>query len=104
MASGRPCHWCGEPLLLIARVPHAFTLADGTSIFGKRSVGMCAACDRDDPAHQGVLAFFAFYGRITRDAEALIREWVEHVISNPPAKYTDAELDEDIRAWEAGEI
>ncbi|MGH3584968.1 MAG: DUF6300 family protein [Pseudonocardia sp.] len=104
---GKPCHRCGELLLLVARVPHALTLPDGSPIAGTRSVGVCQVCDRDDPARQGVLAFFAFHGRITRptvrEAGALISEWLGHEVAHPPA-YSDADLDEDIRAWEAGEI
>lgn len=94
--------------MLLFELRHPVTETwNGQSITGTRTVTLCPSCHRDDPAAQGVLAFFALHERITADslddAAPLIDEWIHHVISNP-STYTDADLDDDIRQWCAGEM
>lgn len=102
-----PCHRCGGPLLLALRVPHRIQTQDGREITGWRAVELCPRCDRDNRAAQGVLAYFAVEERITGttvdQAVPVLREWIDHVLENPPS-YSDAELDEDIRRWESGDM
>lgn len=102
-----PCHLCGGGLLFSVRVPTQLEWAGGQSVAGSRTATLCPRCHRDDPTAQGVLAFFAVHERITHEtvheAGAVIREWIERVMKNPPT-YTDEDLEEDIRRWEAGEM
>lgn len=101
------CHRCEGPALLSVLVPHRMQLPSGGEATGRRTVVLCPRCDRDDPAAQGVLAFFTVHERITHEtvesAGAVLREWITHVTEHPPV-YTDEEMDEDIRRWEAGEM
>ena len=68
---------------------------------------LCHRCDRDDPAPQGVLAYFSVHERIEKGTVGtgglLVREWIDYISANPPA-CTDADLDDDIRSWEAGNM
>lgn len=102
-----PCQICGGELLFAVRVPMQVEWAGGQSVASYRTVTLCPRCHRSDPATQGVLAFFAVHERVTHEtvhgAGAVIREWIERVTKNPPT-YTDDELEEDIRRWEAGEM
>lgn len=102
-----PCPTCGNELLFAARVQTQMTLENGQSIPWSRKVTLCPSCQRDDPACQGVLAYFTMHERVTPDtaqeAGSVIREWVERSVASP-APYSDADLDEDIRRWEAGEM
>jgi hypothetical protein len=81
--------------------------ADGQSVTAARTVALCPSCHRDDPAAQGVLAFFTVHERITQDtvkeAGAVIREWIDRA-SRDCLAYTEDDLDEDIRRWEAGDM
>lgn len=101
------CQRCGGELLFSARVPMQVEWIRGQSVTGARTVALCPRCHRDNPAAQGVLAFFTMHERVTQEtvseAGAIIREWIERVTKDPPT-YTDEELDEDIRRWEAGEM
>ncbi|MGQ0717047.1 MAG: DUF6300 family protein [Pseudonocardiales bacterium] len=101
------CHRCLQPPLLAVRVPHSFARPDHVEVRGWRTVPLCPRCDRDDPAAQGVLAFFTVYETITednvRDAGAVLHQWIEHIAAHPPT-CTDADLNEEIRQWEAGEL
>lgn len=101
------CHRCEGPLLLAVQVPHSFTRADGHVVSGQRTVGLCERCDREDPAAQGVLAFFTVHEAITEDtvhdSGPVLVEWMNHVQTHSPV-YTDTDLDEEIRQWEAGEL
>jgi Family of unknown function (DUF6300) len=80
----RSCHRCEGALLLTAKVPHTIGQAAGS-----RTIGVCAVCDRDDHALQGVLAFYAFHEHVTDDnaeeALTLIAEWLDHVLTNQTA-------------------
>jgi hypothetical protein len=102
-----PCHLCGDELLFSVRVPMQVEWTSGHSVTGSRTMTLCPQCHRGDPATQGVLAFFTVHERITHEtvheAGAVIREWIERVTKNPPT-YTDEDLEEDIRRWEAGEM
>jgi len=102
-----PCQICGSELLFAVRVPMQVEWTGGQSVTGSRTVTLCPRCHRSDPAAQGVLAFFAVYERVTQatvhEAGAVIREWIERATTNPPT-YTDDDLEEDIRRWEAGEM
>lgn len=95
-----PCHRCGRPLLLAARVPQSFTRVDGRAVNGYRTVPLCPRCDRDDSAAQGVLAYFALYQTITDDtvdsAGAVLREWINHMTARPPI-YTETGQQPDRR-------
>lgn len=101
-----PCRICGGELLFSMRIPTSVTWG-GQRIDGHRTATLCPHCHRDDPAAQGVLAYFTVHKRITQetiqDAGGVLREWLDHVIANPPV-YTDEDLDEDIRRWESGEM
>jgi Family of unknown function (DUF6300) len=87
VASGRSCHRCDEPFMLVARMSHPLTLADGSQVEGTRSAGLCAACDRDVPDAQGLLAFFAVHETVTDETltsvAALLSEWVDRVAHHP---------------------
>lgn len=100
------CRRCGTALLLAAQVPTTMSI-EGGEVAGRRTVELCPRCDRDDPAAQGVLAYFAVHERIEKatvdSAGHVVREWIDHIIANPPT-YTDADLDDEIRLWEAGEM
>lgn len=93
-ARPRPCHRCGDLLLISAQVPHSWTRTEGTTVEGLRTVGLCPSCDRGDPDAQGVLAFFALNPTITDDtvssAAALIEEWAHRVAQRPPPEIPDA--------------
>ncbi|ATY17195.1 hypothetical protein CU254_42255 (plasmid) [Amycolatopsis sp. AA4] len=101
------CRRCGGELLLIVRVPTTTPLPAGDTVDSYRTVELCPRCDRDDQAAQGVLACFAVHERIEHDTvndlAPALREWLAHLAANPPT-YTEAELDEDIRQWQAGEM
>jgi hypothetical protein len=101
-----PCHRCNGPLLLAVSVPHSLRRADGVEVCGHRAVSLCPRCDIDDPAAQGVLAFFVLHASITEsnlpDVALLLREWIDHVATRPPV-YTDADLEEEVQQWESGE-
>ncbi|MGH3567180.1 MAG: DUF6300 family protein [Pseudonocardia sp.] len=105
--SSLPCHLCGGKLLFAARVPMQVEWIHGQSVAGARTVTLCPRCHRDDPAAQGVLAFFTVHECITQEtvseAGAVIREWIERATKDSPV-YTDEDLDEDIRRWEAGDM
>jgi hypothetical protein len=100
-AGGLDCHRCGRALLLAVQVPTSVATPEGVAT-GRRTVELCPRCDRDDPPAQGVLANFAVYDRIEVDtAGQVVRDWIDRIIANPPT-YTAADLDADIRDWEAG--
>ncbi|GAB3451160.1 DUF6300 family protein [Actinophytocola sediminis] len=102
-----PCQVCDSDLVFAVKVPMEIEWVGGQSVTGPRTVTLCPHCHRSDSVAQGVLAFFAVHERITHEtvheAGAVIREWIERVTKNPPT-YTDDDLDEDIRRWEAGEM
>lgn len=101
------CHRCMQSLLLAVRVPHSFARPDHVEVHGWRTVPLCPRCDCDDSAAQGVLAFFTVHETITEDnvydAGAVLRQWIEHIAAHPPM-CTDADLNEEIRQWDAGEM
>jgi hypothetical protein len=46
----RLCHRCGAHLYLTATIPHqGWTNATGYRVTGTREVGLCAACDANNP-------------------------------------------------------
>ncbi len=98
------CGRCGGPTLLVIRVPHSLRRPDGVVLHGRRTVALCARCDAENPVTRGVVAFFVVHESITADtftaAAPVIREWIDHVTTHPPA-YTDADLDDEIVAWRA---
>ena len=79
----RHCHRCENILLLAVRVPHTIENAAGTTVRGTRTVGLCPQCDRDNPAAQGVLAFFTVNDVIDDEniasAGAVVRQWIDDV-------------------------
>lgn len=103
---GLHCRRCGRELLLAVQVPTTMSLPTG-DVVCLRTVELCPHCDRDDRPAQGVLAYFAVYGRIERatvdDAAPVLREWLVHIAANPPT-YSDADLDDEIQRWQAGEM
>lgn len=106
-AGDAPCRRCGGRALLSVLIPHQMHMESGAHIDGRRTVALCYRCDRNNMQAQGVLAFFAVQEHITTEtvqqAGAVIHEWIERITAHPPA-YTDAELDEDIRRWESGDM
>lgn len=101
------CHRCQQPALLSAGIPHRMQLPGGTWAAGRRTVVLCPRCDWNDPAAQGVLAFFTLYEQIDQgtveSAGKLLRQWIAHIVNAAPA-YTDDDLNEDIRKWESGDM
>jgi hypothetical protein len=101
----RVCHRCDGELLLSARARVTIDWVEGQRIPSRRTVTLCPQCHRDLPEAQGLLAFFALYSQLTREtvreATVLIREWLSTVTATA---YTDEQLAEDIRRWEAGEM
>lgn len=71
------CHRCLGPLVLTARVPYGFHRADGLAVSGLRGISLCASCDSDDPAAQGILAYFAVNPTVVDDVAfaVLVDEW-----------------------------
>jgi hypothetical protein len=99
------CHRRGRGLLLSVQIPATMSTPEG-DVTGRRTVEL-HRCDRDDPAAQGVLAYFTVHERIEKATVGtgglLVREWIDYISANPPA-CTDADLDDDIRSWEAGNM
>jgi hypothetical protein len=99
------CHRCDGELLLSARVSVTIDWVEGQRVPSYRTVTLCPQCHRDLPEAQGLLVFFALYGQISRETvrevTVLIREWLSTVTATA---YTDEQLAEDIRRWEAGEM
>jgi len=86
-SEGELCHRCGHPLLATLDVPHSFRREDGVEVHGRRKVGLCAACDRHDPAGQGLIAFFTLNTEIGSDQVSevadLVAEWVARLPAPP---------------------
>lgn len=99
------CPRCSGDAYLSARIPHHMPLSNGGVARGYRTIVLCPDCDRGNPAAFGLLAFFAVHERIAPDtvqeAAPLIDEWV---CRSSRDAYTDADLDEDIRRWESGDM
>ncbi|MBB5152514.1 hypothetical protein BJ970_000048 [Saccharopolyspora phatthalungensis] len=70
---------------------------------------VCPNCDRHHPAPevQGVSAYFTLNERITDDeiegAAQVLSDWARYVAAHPPT-YTTDDLDDEIKAWERGEM
>jgi hypothetical protein len=68
-----------------------------------RTIPLCARCDANDPAAQGILAMHAVHPRIdvtTVDAAGqLILEWVDAVVARGRPTYTDEMLSDDVQQW-----
>lgn len=98
------CPLCCEVVYLSVRIPHSITLSDGRVVWGYRTVMLCPRCCRDDPHASGLLAFFALHEKISmgtfRQAADLIEEWVRHAKGQA---YTDSDLMDDIRRFNAGD-
>lgn len=108
LATGLPCHRCGDMLTLLAQIPHSFIRSDGQTVEGRRGIGLCASCDRTDPAAQGLLAYFAVHDNVTEDTvsdvAALIIEWADRIGHRTIAQDIEQAADDDYRRWEAGEL
>jgi hypothetical protein len=93
VAGGQCCHRCDEPFMLVARMSHPLTLADGSEVGGTRGAGLCATCDRDAPDAQGLLAFFTVHETVTDETvtsvAALLAEWVDRVAYQPILRERD---------------
>lgn len=91
------CHRCQGPLLLVVRVPHSFVPTHDERVDGTRGVGLCPACDRDDPSAQGPLAYFALHETIEDETEvvSLIEEWAVRVAARMSEPPTEEEWPED---------
>ncbi|MFI7121880.1 DUF6300 family protein [Amycolatopsis sp. NPDC049868] len=100
------CHRCGRAALLVVRVPTVMRMGSG-QVSGRRTVELCSHCDRNEVSAQGVLAYFSVYERIDREAVdaagPVLREWLDYLVANPP-RYTDSDMDQEIRDWESGEM
>lgn len=94
------CHRCGGELYLTATVAHP-------SLPGRRVLPLCPRCDANDPAAQGILAFFAVHSVVDSDMFAQMRElvagWVAARRARPSGVDTTV-LDADVGAWRAGEL
>ncbi|WP_329453526.1 DUF6300 family protein (plasmid) [Streptomyces sp. NBC_01724] len=55
------CPRCGEPGPVSAQFPHSWTNASGKEVPGIREAMLCPVCDRDEPAADRLLAFFAVH-------------------------------------------
>ncbi|MFI9402151.1 DUF6300 family protein [Nocardia sp. NPDC052316] len=86
-----PCHRCGEVLLCAVRAPHSFLRADGTEVRGTRTVGLCAGCDKENPAARALIDYFAGCREMAGAPEAaiLLGDWLREVL---PAPIDDAQL------------
>ncbi|QBS39355.1 hypothetical protein DMB37_03670 [Nocardia sp. CS682] len=73
------------------RVPHSFLRADGTEVGGTRTVGLCADCDKENPAARALIDYFAGCGEAASAPEAatLLGDWLREVL---PARIDDAQL------------
>lgn len=99
------CPRCSGGAYLSARIPHHMQLSGGRVAHGHRTIVLCPECDRDDPTASGVLAFFTMHERIEPDTveevTPLIDEWIRR---RSKESYSNADLIEDIRSWEQGEM
>lgn len=90
-SEGALCHRCGRLLLVTLDVPHSLRRDDGVEVRGRRKVGLCASCDRHEPAGQGLIAFFTLNSRVERDQVSevadLVAEWVARL--PPPPDLSD---------------
>ncbi|MFF3359499.1 DUF6300 family protein [Streptomyces sp. NPDC002917] len=59
LANPPNCPRCGEPGPVSARFPHSWTNARGKEVPGIREAMLCPVCDRDEPAADKLMAFFA---------------------------------------------
>ncbi|MFF3228269.1 DUF6300 family protein [Nocardia suismassiliense] len=86
-----PCHRCGDALLCAVRAPHSFLRTDGTEVSGTRTVGLCAGCDKENPAARALIDYFAGCGEVVSEPEAatLLGDWLREVL---PARIDDAQL------------
>ncbi|MFE7790393.1 DUF6300 family protein [Streptomyces sp. NPDC057460] len=55
------CARCGEPGPVSARFSHSWKNASGEEVPGIREAILCPVCDRDEPAADGLLAFFTVH-------------------------------------------
>ncbi|MFB7312536.1 DUF6300 family protein [Streptomyces sp. NPDC056192] len=55
------CPRCGGPGPVSAQFPHSWTNASGEQVPGIREATLYRVCDRDEPAAEGLLAFFALH-------------------------------------------
>ncbi|WP_243793821.1 DUF6300 family protein [Saccharopolyspora gloriosae] len=106
LAPRHPCVRCGTPILAAVTVP----ISDTEHSAGRRiTATVCPTCDRHHPAPevQGVIAYFTLNERITGDeiegAGQVLSDWAQYVTTHPPT-YTSTDLDDEIEAWERGEM
>ncbi|MFF3359294.1 DUF6300 family protein [Streptomyces sp. NPDC002917] len=55
------CPRCGGPGPVSARFPHSWKNASCEEVPGMREATLCPVCDRDEPAADKLLAFFAVH-------------------------------------------
>jgi|SRR5690606_10420790 hypothetical protein len=102
----QPCARCGSPILAAVTVPVPDTR---TAASRRVTATVCPVCDRHHPAPevQGVIAYFALHERVTDDevegAAQVLSAWARYVAAHPPI-YTSDDLDDEISAWERGEM
>ena len=71
---------------------------------------LCPSCDRDDPAAQGLLAFFAVHQAVADDellsVAVLITEWIDRIAARDrdAGETSDAALGDDYLRWVDGDL
>ncbi|MFE6689385.1 DUF6300 family protein [Streptomyces sp. NPDC057743] len=104
-----PCPRCRAPVLLVARHPHSWHNGSGVRVDGLRESVLCAGCDADDPAAEGLLAVVAGIGggdgalAVTAAGAfvARLESWLTAMRHRAPD--LDALDAEEVR-WRAGEL
>jgi hypothetical protein len=99
------CPRCGTLALLSAGVPHGWTSPDGSVTCGTIPVVICPACDADEPGAAALITYFNVHGQVdagsVRECAALIQAWADSITI---PSLDETRLDEEIRAWQQGEL
>jgi hypothetical protein len=99
------CPHCAAPALLAADVPHGWANPDGTTTSGTITVLLCPHCDTSKPGAAPLITYFTVHGQVDAqtisECAALIQAWVDS-ITIPPIDL--ARLEEEIRAWQQGDL
>jgi hypothetical protein len=99
------CPRCGQHPLLSADVPHGWDNPGRPQTTGTIPVALCGYCDADDPKAGPLITYFHVHGQVDAanmtEFAALAQAWADS-ITIPPVDVSA--LDEEIRAWEQGEL
>jgi hypothetical protein len=99
------CPRCGAAGLLTAGVPHGWVNPDGTATSGVIPVVLCASCDANEPGAAPLITYFHVHGQVdaasVAECAALIQGWADSLTVAP---LDQVQLEEEIRAWQRGDL